>query len=78
MKLIGKQVIWNKKSGKPNPLMQEISGFGSLSILEVGESMFICGDYGLTTTTVKEIKEFGNEFEVYTKNSIYLVKIVNG
>ena len=74
MNLIGTHVNWTKLKGKSNPSMHETKGFGSLYILEVGKRMYIVGDYGVTTTEVKEIREGDDGILVYTQNSVYLIE----
>jgi hypothetical protein len=69
-------VTWTKIHGKPNASMQETKGFGFLSRLEVGRSMFISGDYGVTTSTVTDVVERPGHVLVTTNNSVYLVEAV--
>lgn len=78
MNLVGRQVIWNKISGKLDATMEETSGFGSLVFLGLECRMIITGDYGLNSSPVQKIEEFGNEVTVHTLNSVYLIKTVNG
>lgn len=73
---IGKHVSWEKLNGKPNASMQERTGFGSLSLLEVDRRMVIVGDYGLSTTVVTMIDPQQNgSIIVKTLNSVYLLTV---
>ncbi len=73
--MIDTHVTWTKLSGKPDASMYETKGFGFLSLLEVGRSMFISGDYGVTTSKVKEIEWEGLNVAFVTANSsVYLVE----
>lgn len=71
---VGKHVSWVKVKGKPGASMQEKTGFGTLAFLENGLRMIIVGDYGVSTSPVKDFSFNDNELTVVTLNSTYIVK----
>jgi hypothetical protein len=72
--MIGKQVSWEKLTGKPNASMHETSGFGVLASLEIGHRMIISGDYGFSSSLVKSVQADLFGIRVTTASSTYLVK----
>ena len=76
-KIIGKQICWEKVSGTYTPrILVGDRGFGILITLELDRRMVIAGDYGVTTSVIREIHSVEGTFKVTTENSVYLVKEV--
>lgn len=69
-----KHVTWEKLQGKPDASMQETKGEGFLGMLpEAGDSLFISGDRGVSTSLVQSLEVFADHIMVKTKNSLYKV-----
>lgn len=71
--MVGDRVEWKKIKGNSiSPTGK--NGFGTLQYIPLpGSSLWIDGDYGLTTSEVLSVEEKDSEIIVITSNSTYLI-----
>lgn len=70
---LGTRIVWSKIKGDDNVWVGK-SGFGTLMDYGINKSLYVSGDYGLRTTSIKEIHEREGELVVITQNSVYELK----